>query len=133
MSREGNLKGVERESLVVAEFAKLGWETFSGNGNTSCDIIAMKDQVLLRVEVKGTRHRKPSGPYAGIFVTNSSDTSKADCREFDILVRVADNNEMFWQRSVFYKGEKFGLPLRDEYDINTTQKNKDCAQYLERK
>jgi len=132
MSREGNLKGVERESLVVAEFAKLGWETFSGNGNTSCDIIAMKDQVLLKVEVKGATQRKPSGPYAGIR-SISNNHSNADCREFDILVRVADNNEMFWQRSVFYKGEKLGLPLRDEYNINTTQKTKDCAQYLERK
>ena len=132
MSREGNLKGVERESLVVAEFAKLGWETFSGNGCTSCDIIAMKDQVLLRVEVKGAYHhvKHPSGPCA--FVAKSSG-STPNCREFDILVRVADNNEMYWQRSIFYKGEKLGLPLRDEYDINTTQKNKDCAQYLERK
>ena len=122
MSREGNLKGVERESIVVAEFAKMGWETFSGNGNTSCDLIALKQGVMLRVEVKGMggNTKKPSGPYSCIPKHRGS---TFDCRECDILIRFNSEGETFWQRSIAYKGESQGLPLREEYNKKTTKKN----------
>jgi hypothetical protein len=122
MSREGNLKGVERESLVVSEFAKMGWETFSGNGNTSCDLIALKQGVLLRVEVKGlgNKSKRPSGPYACIPKHRGS---TFDCRECDILIRFNSKGDAFWQRSAAYKGESHGLPLREKMSIHTTKKN----------
>jgi hypothetical protein len=131
MSREGNLKGVERESLVVAALAKMGWETFSGNGNTSCDLIAMRQGVLLRIEVKGMggHTKQPSGPYSCIPKHRGS---TFDCRECDVLVRFNSKDEVFWQRSAAYKGESHGLPLREDYSKHTTKKNLERAERMEK-
>ena len=131
MSREGNLLGIQREAFVIAEFAKRDWETFSGNGNTSCDIIALKDGVSLRVEVKGqgNRKREPSGPCGS---TPSRNSSTPDCREFDILVSFSSDGQMFWQRSILYKGESYGLPLREERNPSTRKDYINRAQQMEK-
>ena len=94
MSREGNLKGAEREALVVAELSRLGFETFTGNGNTTFDIVAVKHGLCLRIEVKGVAGsggKSFSGP-TGCLSTSGGNPC---CKYFDILVRVGENDELF--------------------------------------
>lgn len=133
MSREGNLKGAEREALVVAELSRLGFETFTGNGNTTCDIIAVKHGLCLRIEVKGTSGtggKGFSGPFSGLPNCNGGNP---DCRLCDILIRVGEQGEIYMQRSILHSINKASaeLPLREEINSRTTKKNLRRAQQME--
>ena len=109
MSREGNLKCAEREALVIAKLSRLGFETFIGNGNTTCDIVAVKHGLCLRIEVKGT---------AGL------------C---DVPIRVGEQEELYMQRSALHtiNAASAELPLREEINSRTTKKNLRRAQQME--
>lgn len=59
------------EIRVAAELLRERYEVFVGwGGKTSCDLIALKDGVLHRVQVKGTRTRSigPKGTVGGYTV-----------------------------------------------------------------
>ena len=130
MSHVGNLKGAEREMLVSVDLLKRGFEIFRPACATSCDIIALKYGKSLRIEVKGVRasqkRRNPSGP-VGSFKNVTG--GNADCRLFDVLVRVADDNTLLYQRSIFHKTNAASaeLPLRESVSHHTTKKNLERA------
>ena len=133
MSREGNLKGAEREALVVAELSRLGFETFIGNGNTTCDIVAVKHGLCLRIEVKGTAGsggKSFSGPFSG---KPNHHGGNPDCRLCDVLVRVGEQEELYMQRSALHtiNAASAELPLREEVNSRTTKKNLRRAQQME--
>lgn len=125
MSREGNLKGAQRELRVSLDLMSKGFEVFRPMHPTSCDILALKHGLTLRIEVKGmSGHtgKSPSGPVAMLY--GGSGGNKGDCRKFDVLVRVSENNELFYQRSVLHSSNKASadLPLREEINSRTTLK-----------
>ena len=129
MSREGNLIGAERELLVSLDLMRRGFEVFRPMHATSCDILALKYGLTLRIEVKGTSKgfRNPSGPVSSLPTKNGS---PPDCREFDILVRFQRDGEMTWQPSVHFSSNKAAaeLPIRWEYSNYITKKNLSRAQ-----
>jgi hypothetical protein len=118
MSKEGNLKGIEREALVIAELSRKGFETFKALGATSCDLIALKLGVCLRIEVKGihTRGTWRRGP----ITSEGRGKGHPDCRKFDVLAQVDDDNKIVhYTRSAICKVSDLVLELtkdNESYD-----------------
>lgn len=49
---DNNQRGIWSESVAMATLIAQGWEVYVGFGNTSCDLIGIKDGVINRIEVK---------------------------------------------------------------------------------
>lgn len=49
--------GLANELRAAAHLMDLGYEVFLGVGSTSCDMLAMKDGTVVRVEVKTASQR----------------------------------------------------------------------------
>ncbi len=132
MSHAGNLKGAEREMLVSVDLLRRGFEVFRPVCATSCDVLALKYGITLRIEVKGPPkgYRNPSGPVAGLPTRHDGGP---DCQLFDVLVRCSDDGEMCYQRSILHTINKASaeLPLREEVSKSTTKKNLRRANQLE--
>jgi hypothetical protein len=128
MSREGNLKGAAREMSVALDLMSHDFEVFRPLSTATCDLIALKYGISLRIEVKGVHGhcRKPSGP---VTTRKSRGGNNPDCELFDILVRFNDNEEMFYQRSALHSINKASadLPLREEFDKNVSNKVRERA------
>lgn len=121
MSREMNLKGAWRESVVAADLQSKGFEVFTALGTASCDLIAHKYGLCLRIEVKGPHHGvAPIAPLGCM--------SKARyCSDFDVFATVVDKDTIVYARSVLHIPNKASKELgMAEYSPHTTKR------YIER-
>jgi hypothetical protein len=134
MSREGNLKGAAREMRVTLDLMERGFEVFRPMSTATCDLIALKYGIPLRIEVKGVHGKTSKHPSGPIATTESSrGGNNPNSKLFDVLVRFNDIGETFYQRSILHtiNAASADLPLREEYSKSTTKKNLSRAEGLE--
>lgn len=80
VSEQGSLAEIK----VIAHLMTLGYQVFTGVGaKTSFDLIAFKDDILYRVEVKSTRNIKPSGNWAVMLKSVRSNKTQNIIKLFD--------------------------------------------------
>ncbi len=132
MSREMNLKGAEREMTVALDLMRRDFQVFRPVSTATCDLIALKYGVSLRIEVTGGYTCTSSGPITQI---SKYGGRSVDCRLFDVLVRCADNGEMVYLPSGFLKKNEAteDLPLQWLYNKNTSDKVRERAKDMKEK
>lgn len=79
-------RGAWAEAIASAHLLQQGYEVFQGIGNASCDILALKDGVAERVEVKAATHSPGSTNRPSIWV--------GDRAKFDKLLVVMPDGEV---------------------------------------
>ena len=131
MSRAENLKGATREAATVLDLMQRGFEVFRPTSTASCDLIALKYGITLRIEVTGGRRASESGP---ITQHSSSGGRSLDCRLFDVLVRHIETGEVLYLPSMHLKesAATLDLPLRWIPSKYTTKKTLSRTQQMEK-
>jgi hypothetical protein len=126
--RENQRVGSIRVNRVSADLQEKGFEVFREDGLCSFDLVAHKDGILLRVEVKG--HGKvPRGSVIGCI----SVLTKIDCRKFDILASVSEQpTQVRYLRSLTTQRSVTTVLLTGEevQSNSTTFKNQDRAKRI---
>lgn len=88
--RENQRVGAIRVNRVSADLQEKGFEVFREDGLCSFDLVAHKNGILLRVEVKGHGSKIPRGSVVGCIETKSPH-ARIDCRKFDIMASVSEH------------------------------------------
>ena len=108
--REHMLEGAARQASVETDLLRRGFEVANGTGLVSCDLIALKAGVCLRVEVRGKKKKPfPYGP-----VTNVLSGQKKHATWFDVLATVG--NSIQYNRSAAYKPNAVCLELTGDHE-----------------
>lgn len=118
--REHMLIGASRELAVAADLARRGFEVFLGHGNLSCDMVAYKFGIFVKIEVKGGSER----PYRGAPCGRSSTKASTHCERFDVLATVDAAYTVQYNRSIYHEHNAASLELsgEDAYSKCTTHK-----------
>lgn len=122
--RDNQRVGSIRVNIVSADLQSRGFEVFREDGLCSFDLVAHKDGVLLRIEVKGDGTKIPRGNVIG----STSVKTKIDCRNFDVMAAVKDTSVRYLHSQSTLSARQhtaaaYELAGSPEYSIHTTKKN----------
>ena len=126
--RENQRVGSIRVNRVSADLQERGFEVFREDGLCSFDLVAHKNGVLLRVEVKGHGRKIPRGSVIG-----GISHARTDCRRFDIMASVSEHPaQVRYLRSLTAQRNVTTVLLTgEEVQSNcTTFKNQDRAKRI---
>lgn len=86
MSKDTSQVGRIGESAIVAYLVKNGYEVYHPLfGNTSCDLVVIKDSLLYRVECKASNVMKGSACEVGLRQTRLEINKKFDASKSDLI------------------------------------------------